>query len=242
MEAIAVGAVVHRPDEILYANAGFAALVGDAGFSAPAPKGLASLTDIDQRAHTHGHYRRLLAGDAAPSRHRLQLTLAGGRRIAIECVDQLVDWDGATAIQTLALDIDGHTNDDGAAPSSEHRFRTLIEDSVQAIAVRVGRRIVFANQAYAQLFGYADPGEVYALESVEALFADVESARERLAAIKSRRPAERQYEFQALRKDGTTLWLQNSVQQVTWDGQPASLAIVTDVSERKQAETALSRR
>jgi diguanylate cyclase len=204
MEAIAVGAVVHRPDEILYANAEFAALVGDAGFEAAAPRGLAGLTDIDHRARTHGHYQRLLAGDVAPSRHRLQLTLAGGRHIAVECVDQLVEWDGATAIQTLALDIEGCANEHDAAPSSEHRFRTLIEDSVQAIAVRLGRKIVFANQAYAQLFGYADPGEVYALESVEALFADIEGARERLAASRSCRPAERQYEFQALRKDGTT--------------------------------------
>ena len=141
---------------------------------------------------------------------------------------------------------------------------TVFDVSSEAVAALAGDGAVAADSPAAAVSGaelvitmlpagahvrevYCGDGGVIAAATsgtvlIDCSTIDVESARERLAAIKTRRPAERQYEFQALRKDGTTLWLQNSVQQVTWDGQPASLAIVTDVSERKQAETALSRR
>jgi prevent-host-death family protein len=129
-----------------------------------------------------------------------------------------------------------------ARQSGEARFDSLAIGAFQGIIVTRGLKPVFANRAYAEIFGYDSPQEVLDLESETPLVAPQDRAR--LAAYAEARmrgeevPAE--YEFQGLRKDGSTIWLNNRVQVVTWEGGPAILSAVVDITERKRVDAALA--
>jgi PAS domain S-box-containing protein len=91
------------------------------------------------------------------------------------------------------------------------------------------------------MLGFGSPEELLALGDVLQVYAPEE--RERLQGYFQQRvsggsPPVR-YEFRGLRKDGRTLWLENVVRIVNWQGRPAILATVIDISERKRAEQAL---
>ena len=107
--------------------------------------------------------------------------------------------------------------------------------------VRAGEQILYANQAYATIFGFEDPEEVIAVVQVSALEADHERARldnyrrDRLMG----RPVPDSYEFQGLRKDGSLIWLENRVVETVWGGRKSHVTIVVDVSERRRMEEAL---
>jgi len=54
-------------------------------------------------------------------------------------------------------------------------------------------------------------------------------------------PAPEIVEFRAVRKDGSTVWLEARPTIVSWDGEPAIQAACIDITERKMAEDALLR-
>jgi PAS domain-containing protein len=58
-------------------------------------------------------------------------------------------------------------------------------------------------------------------------------------ARKRGEPAPARYEFQAIKKDGTPIWIERSVTPITWAGDTAYLRTYLDITERKRAENAL---
>ena len=97
------------------------------------------------------------------------------------------------------------------------------------------------NQAYAEIFGYATPDDVYRLETAVVLIAPHE--RDRLLRYRDDRLAGKEapthYEYQGVRKDGSLVWLEMQVRVIPWDSTPALQSTVMDITERKQAEDAL---
>ncbi|HSJ57235.1 MAG TPA: PAS domain S-box protein [Anaerolineae bacterium] len=121
---------------------------------------------------------------------------------------------------------------------SRERFRTVLEGSVEGILVHRNTRPLFANPAYARIFGYDSVDQVLALDSVVPLIAPYD--RQRLLGYHAARtrgdPAPNQYEAGAVRRDGSIITLHQMVTVISWDGQPAVLSAFIDVTERKQAE------
>ncbi len=124
---------------------------------------------------------------------------------------------------------------------SEDRFRNLIEGSIQGILIHRNWTPLFVNRAYATILGYDSPEELMALGSVENHLASYEHERRRryMEARMRGEHAPTQYEFDAVRKHGTIVTLQNVVRVVKWDGAPAIQNTIIDVTERKRAEEGL---
>ena len=124
---------------------------------------------------------------------------------------------------------------------SEDRFRNLIEGSIQGILIHRNWIPLFVNRAYAAILGYDSPEELMALGSVENHLAPYERERRRRYMESRMRgePAPTHYEFDAVRKHGTIVTLQNVVSVVKWDGEPAIQSTIIDITERKRAEEGL---
>lgn len=127
---------------------------------------------------------------------------------------------------------------------SEARFQALVEGSLQGISIinQDGIR-VFANRAFASIFGYDDPHEVLGVESMRIV---APHERERLsrymaARLQGEKPLAH-YEFQGVCKDGSLIWLENLVRPVVWRGEPAVQNTLVDITARKRAEAALRER
>jgi PAS domain S-box-containing protein len=131
-----------------------------------------------------------------------------------------------------------------ALRDNEERFRHLIEGSIQGILIHRQDRALFVNQAYADIHGYDAPGEILAMPSLRPLIAPQEYAR--LIEYQQRRlqgqEAPNRYAYQGVRKDGTSIWLENMVRVVNWEGSPAIQSMVYDITERKHAIERLATR
>ncbi|MEX2617034.1 MAG: PAS domain S-box protein [Alphaproteobacteria bacterium] len=125
--------------------------------------------------------------------------------------------------------------------TEELRFREAMENAVQGFLVHQDFKPIFANKAFAELFGYSDPEAIMAKDSIMELYAPNE--RERLRGYRDARlqgmPAPSSYEYQGLRADGTLVWLENFVRLVDWGGVPAIFSSATDISDRKRTEMLL---
>ncbi|MCH8189442.1 MAG: PAS domain S-box protein, partial [Proteobacteria bacterium] len=136
--------------------------------------------------------------------------------------------------------ITGRKRAERALEDSEEKFGNLVEGALPGILIHRHHKPLFVNRAWAEIHGYALE-EVMAMESVLPHIAP--SDRARLIGYKEARlkgqstPSE--YEYKAVKKDGSTIHLVNHVRVVRWGGQPAIQTTVIDISERKRAEEAL---
>ncbi len=126
---------------------------------------------------------------------------------------------------------------------SEERFRNLIEGSVQGIYIHRDFRPLLVNRAFAEILGYESVDEYLAsTQSLDEHIAPHE--RERMTLYKAARlrgeEAPVSYEYEALRKDGSIVTLQNSVRLINWDGEPAIQSTVIDVTEARSLSEQLS--
>lgn len=143
-------------------------------------------------------------------------------------------------ILLVHTDVSDHVTREQRLEESEARFRSLTEHSILGMILHRDMRPLYVNAAYANLLGYGAAGEILDLPSMEALFMPQEIPRMR-AILASRERGEAVpvvYEYQARRADGSPVWVQNSVSQVPWDGEPAILSTVIDITDHKEAEQA----
>ncbi len=124
--------------------------------------------------------------------------------------------------------------------NSEHRFRNLIEGSIQGVLIHRDHRPLFVNQQWASIHGYSRE-EILNMDSIIPLISPRDRAR--LIAYKVARSkgkdAPVNYEYEGIRKDGSHVWLENRVMTVQWKGQPAIQTTIFNITDRKLVEKAL---
>lgn len=117
---------------------------------------------------------------------------------------------------------------------SEKKYSSLVENSLTGIYVNLEGRIVFANPRLADMFGYT----VEELTGMDYLALVHPEDREVVAGYRDRRlhgletPAE--YEVRGLTKGGHTLWTRKRNALTEYEGRPAILGNVEDVTERRR--------
>jgi len=130
---------------------------------------------------------------------------------------------------------------EAALRGSEERFRDLTEGSVQGVLIHDGSNSVFANQAYADMFGYPKVEEILAQGSPFDHLMPYEQDRIREYSKSRLKGGDvpTAYEFEGRRKDGTSVWLDNRVRVITWNGKSAVQRTIVDITQRKKAEAML---
>ena len=130
-----------------------------------------------------------------------------------------------------------------ALQEQEEQFRNLAEGSIEGIIIHRDFKPLFVNQAWAAMHGYT-PEAILAMDSTFDFIAPED--RERILGYKEARlrgeTAPYRHAYRAVRRDGDTLWLSNSVRLVQWQGEPAVQVTSHDITESKQAEIALQER
>lgn len=128
----------------------------------------------------------------------------------------------------------------GGGELDDDSFRRLVEGAAQGIFVMQNYKAVYANKAYAELFGYQSVDEMIGRDHMEFV-APVDKPR--LQALRdARRRGEfvpERYVHQGIRKDGSLVWVDGFRQWITWRGRPAIQATVIDITAQKLAEETL---
>lgn len=120
---------------------------------------------------------------------------------------------------------------------SEEKFRTLAETAAMAIFIHQGGKFLYANRAGEVIGGYT-VDEYLTMDFMSLVHPDylelVKSrARERLAGSGE---VPTQYEFKILRKNREERWVLMTAGISAYEGKPAVIGTLIDITERKQAE------
>lgn len=115
----------------------------------------------------------------------------------------------------------------------------LVENANEAIIVAQDGIFKFANAKTAELSGYSRE-ELLSMPFTKLIYTDDRDmvVERHLRRLKGELLA-RVYPFRFVRKDGSIGWVEINAVVITWEGKPATLNFVSDITERKQAEEKL---
>ncbi len=130
---------------------------------------------------------------------------------------------------------------EAALLAAERKFRGLIEQSLVGVYIIQSGHFAYANPRFAEIFGFAQPEDVINRVPVSDLVAPED--RDRVASnLKRRMTGEVEainYSFIGVRKDGSRLDVEVYGRTMEFEGKPAVIGVVVDVTERKRAEAEL---
>lgn len=143
---------------------------------------------------------------------------------------------------TVLRDITEQKNAEEALRESEQNFRAVAENANDGMLVSAGEgETVYANRRIAEITGFTVP-ELLGTTIRDLAHPDeanrvVSRFRERIAG----RDAPSQYETAIVRKDGEDVPVEVTAARTEWRGQPASMVIFRDITERRRLEQEIIR-
>jgi PAS domain S-box-containing protein len=122
---------------------------------------------------------------------------------------------------------------------SEKKYSALVENSLTGIYISLEGTIVFANNRFAEMHGYARE-EVVGMKSWMFIHPE---ARAFLDEIREKRLRGEEvplsYQIRGLKKDGEIIGTERSNVLIEYQGKPAVMGNVVDITQRQQMEEAL---
>ncbi len=149
----------------------------------------------------------------------------------------LRDRDGAPkGFLCVVRDLTDRRRAETALQVSEARYRQLVENANEAIVVAQDGLLKFVNRMAVEMTGYAEP-ELTSRPFSEFIHPDdrakvTENYRKRLAG----ETAEPRYVFRLRPGGGGVRWVEIGAVVIDWEGRPATLNFLTDITDRHQAE------
>jgi diguanylate cyclase (GGDEF)-like protein/PAS domain S-box-containing protein len=126
-----------------------------------------------------------------------------------------------------------------ALRESEEKYRNLFENANEAIFVAQDGKVAFLNPMAVVMIGYTNE-ELMAKPFIEFIHPD---DRDMVIDRHVRRMKGEElppiYSFRILHRDGHVRWAELNTILINWQGKPATLNFLSNITDRKQAEEAL---
>jgi PAS domain S-box-containing protein len=185
--------------------------------------------------------RKLLTDDGQPAgvyTWEFQNTVTGKW---VELHDRAIRWiDGRLVRVEIAIDITERKKTEQSLKESEDKFRSLVEQSLVGIYVLQDGKVRYANPKVADIFGYTQE-EILLLKSVLELVLESERplVEENIRKCMQKEIGSTRYATRGMRKEGTPIDIEVHGTLTLFEGRPAIIGTLLDITERNEIENSL---
>lgn len=141
--------------------------------------------------------------------------------------------------QAVGHDITDRKKAEESLKLSEEKYRLLIENANEIIVVAQDNMLKFVNPKTIKIMGFSEQ-ELMSRPFIDFIHPDDKEMvlNNHLKRLKGEKISE-VYPFRVIDKNGHTKWLEISAVLITWEGRPATLNFLSDITVRKLAEEKL---
>jgi PAS domain S-box-containing protein len=156
-----------------------------------------------------------------------------------------LQWSSALTgklIYAAARDVTEHKQAEKALEQSEEKFRLITENSVVGIYIIQDAKMVYVNRSFAKTFGYS-PEEIIGTLSPKDLIHldDIQDVMRRFQERLDGKTERSNIVYKAIKKDGSLFYIEVYGMVIDYQGRPAVMGTLIDVTERKWAEEELEK-
>jgi PAS domain S-box-containing protein len=184
-------------------------------------------------------YERRLRGEVVPQQYETTLTRDDGTTIMVEFGAKRIYFAGRPAVSVVMRDITKRKQIEEALRESEAKYREVVERANDVVAIVQDTIIKYINTHSLEMLGYP-PKQMIGAPMTEYIYPD---ELQRLISRYEQRMAgehvESIYETALLHRDGSRVDVELNIGLITYEGRPAELIIVRDITERRKVLEAL---
>lgn len=172
------------------------------------------------------------------------LDTAAGPRVFLATKGPLRDVNGKViGIFGISRDITQRKQAELELRESEARFRGLVEQALAGIYIWQKGGFVYVNPGFAAIFGYRDPQDIVGCKALADLVCSHDCARVMADIQRVHGDDERVLHdcFAGLRRDGHSIYVEMHGRAFQYQGEPAVIGFLIDITARKNAEDQLMR-
>jgi two-component system, cell cycle sensor histidine kinase and response regulator CckA len=137
-------------------------------------------------------------------------------------------------------DITDRKQAEEALRENENKYRSLSENSLEGIGLSKENRVIYANKALLEIFGYENLKEFLSKPLLEHVAPESQSTiQEMLRKSMNGEPYEKRFTYKIIRKDGRKRDIEISTDHVRIGKEVYTQSTFRDITERKRAEEAL---
>jgi len=182
--------------------------------------------------------REIVGGGAQRQPLECGLRRRDGATVHLETGGTLIFREGTPlGVQAAGYDVSARRRRQEALAESERKYRRLVESAHEGILVVQDGRIQYANPRAMELIG--SPHDADGLLPVFVDPDDSAMVFERCRASPSGQPLPHVCSFKIVDESGHPRWVEISAVTFSWEGRPATLNILSDITQRKRSEAAV---
>jgi PAS domain S-box-containing protein len=178
------------------------------------------------------------AASGIPGEYEIQVIVRGGEKKDIRVTKfPMYVGDEVTGVYAVLQDITVQKRAQRRLKESEERWQRLVENNPQPVQVTQDARIIFINEAGAELYGADSPEEIIGKSVYE--FCDqekIEQVKQRKADLEQGKHVEKLFENKIIRLDGETRFVEINSIPITFRDKPAIQTVIHDITNRKEKE------
>lgn len=137
----------------------------------------------------------------------------------------------------FVIDVTDRKRAGRALHDSEEKYRTVVENSLSGIFVHQGGLFQFVNQRFAEMLGYDHPDEFIGMPFWEVVHPEDRAMVKGRGLRREKAQIDpTQYPFRAIKKNGSTIWVELRATHAAYMGEPAVVGNFIDITQSKKAE------
>jgi len=232
------GLVIFQDNRAVLANKAISVLSGysqEEILAAP-PEEIFNVIHPEDRHLVWNRMESRLAGEPTPERYAYRIVRKDGKECWVEINATVVEYAERPAVQVSYFDITEAKRSEQELRESEERYRQLVQNANDAIFVAKDGMMMFHNQKTEEMIGYSGE-DLHRIPFIDLVHPDdrdmvVENHLKRLQGEEFHST----YSFRVVHKAGHVMWGELNAVLITWEGEPAVLCFIRDISEQKRLE------
>ena len=248
-DTASIAIFIHQGGKFLYANHA-AEIMGGYTVDEYLAMDFLHLAHPDYLDTIKARSREPLGGGQPPIQYEFKIVRKDGKERWVLMTAGITEYEGRSAIIGTLVDVTARKQAEEeterlfrelekatrSLKESEAKFRTLAETTTAGIFIHRGEKFLYANTAGEHLTGNKQD-ELLSMDFWNIIHPDYRGiARERGQARLAGAKLPREYEFKIITKNGEHRWVNMTAGIIEYQGTPAVMATLFDITARKQAE------
>ncbi|MDD1676106.1 MAG: PAS domain S-box protein, partial [Methanomicrobiales archaeon] len=190
----------------------------------------------DDWSGIHALYLRRVAGEETQESYNTRIIRKSGEVRRIHLNASVISWKNKPAILYFIADKTENLKKEHKLLETEEKYRTVVDNAIEGIFVIQEGRIKFVNPKITELTGYSSE-EIYTRPFIEFVHPlDRERARTNCIRIFDHHNTALSDNLRILDANSMVRWIKVSGIAIEWEGRPAILNFVHDITPLKEIE------